>query len=101
TPSLREDDAKAIQTECPSVQSVSPIVRTSAQVVAGDQNWSTQVSGVYANYLDIRSWPLASGAFFTDSDARGSTKVCVIGKTVVDNLFGGQDPIGQVIRVKK
>jgi putative ABC transport system permease protein len=98
---LTEDDARAIQSECPSVLQVSPVVRTGAQVVAGDQNWATQVQGVWANYTEIREWPLSSGAFFTDSDVRGAAKVCVLGQTVVDNLFGSSDPIGQIIRIKK
>jgi putative ABC transport system permease protein len=98
---LTEDDARAIQNECPSVLRVSPVVRSNAQVVAGDQNWATSVQGVWANYLEIREWRLSAGAFFTDSDVRGSAKVCVLGQTVVDNLFGSSDPIGQVIRIKK
>ncbi len=98
---LKEDDAKAILAECPSVVNVSPVVRSPGQVVFGDQNWSTSVQGVWASYPEIRDWPLVAGAFFSDSDVRGSAKVCVIGKTVEDNLFGTSDPIGQTIRIKK
>ncbi|HVP37899.1 MAG TPA: ABC transporter permease [Candidatus Saccharimonadales bacterium] len=98
---LTEDDARAIQNECPSVAAVSPMVRAGAQVVAGDQNWSTSVQGVWASYPEIREWPVDEGTFFTDSDVRGTAKVCVIGRTVADNLFGGSDPVGQVIRIRQ
>jgi putative ABC transport system permease protein len=101
SPTLKEDDARAIQAECPSVVAVCPVVRSGAQVVYGDQNWSTSVQGVWASYPQVRDWPLQSGGFFSDSDVRGSAKVCVIGKTVADNLFQGSDPIGQIIRVKQ
>ena len=100
TPSLKEDDARAIQTECPSVASVTPIVRTGGQVIVGDQNWSTSIQGAWATYPEVREWPVVAGTFFTDSDVRGSAKVCVLGKTVADNLFGSADPVGQTIRVK-
>ncbi|MBI5836311.1 MAG: ABC transporter permease [Candidatus Eisenbacteria bacterium] len=98
---LTEDDAHAILLECPAVLRVSGVVRTGAQVVAGDQNWGTQVQGVWSTYPEIREWPLSAGAFFTESDVRGAAKVCVLGQTVVDNLFGNVDPVGQVIRIKK
>jgi putative ABC transport system permease protein len=98
---LTEDDARAISENCPAVQYVSPVVRTGAQVVAGSQNWGTSVEGYSPDFVYIRSWPLSSGSFFTDQDVRGATKVCVIGKTIVDNLFPGQDPVGEIIRIKK
>jgi putative ABC transport system permease protein len=98
---LTEEDAAAIKANCPAVQWVSPVVRAGAQVVAGNQNWATSVQGYSPDFPFIRSWPLASGAFFTEQDVRGATKVCVLGQTVVDNLFPDQDPIGQIIRVNK
>jgi putative ABC transport system permease protein len=98
---LTEDDAKAIIQSCPAVSKISPVVRTSAQVVAGNLNWGTQIQGYSPDFVDIRSWPVSSGTFFTDQDVRGATKVCVLGKTVVDNLFPDQDPVGQIIRIKK
>src|SRR6266545_3311948 len=71
-----------------------------AQVMAEGQNWNTSVQGTTPDYFIIREWPAASGAFFTDSDVAVSAKVAVIGKTVVDNLFGPYvDPVGQIIRV--
>jgi putative ABC transport system permease protein len=99
---LTEDDAVAIREQCPAVQYVSPIVRTSEQVVAGNLNWRTQIQGVLPEYLIIRDWPLESGSSFTDSDVRAATKVCLLGQTVVKNLFGDNvDPVGQTIRIKQ
>ncbi|OGC96274.1 MAG: multidrug ABC transporter substrate-binding protein [candidate division Zixibacteria bacterium RBG_16_53_22] len=98
---LTDDDAQAIKDNCPAVQWISPVIRTGAQVVAGNLNWGTSVEGYSPEFPFIRSWPIASGAFFTEQDVKGATKVCVLGKTVVDNLFPGQDPIGQIIRIRK
>jgi putative ABC transport system permease protein len=98
---LTADDAVAIKQYCPAVRWVSPVVRTGAQVVAGNQNWGTSIEGYSPDFISIRSWSLASGSFFTDQDVRGATKVCVVGKTIVDDLFQGQDPVGEIIRIKK
>jgi putative ABC transport system permease protein len=99
-PTLNVGDAKAIQTEIPAVKYVAPTLGGAAQVVFGNQNWSTLVNGTTPEHLEIRDWPLSSGRTFTQQDIDGATKVCLLGKTVVDNLFGGIDPIGQVIRIK-
>jgi putative ABC transport system permease protein len=97
---LTEEDVSAIQKNCPSVNMVSPVARSSAQVKYGGQNWRTSIYGGYASYLRIRDWEPALGVNFTDSDERSANKVCLIGKTVADNLFGeGNDPIGMVVRV--
>jgi putative ABC transport system permease protein len=98
---LTEEDVAAIKSQCSSVQWVTPMVRTSAQVKFENQNWRTQIQGVYASYLDIRSWQLQSGTAFTDGDERGATKVCIVGQTIVDNLFPGEDPTGKIIRIGK
>jgi putative ABC transport system permease protein len=98
---LTADDAQAILDYCPAVAKVSPMVRTGAQVVAGNLNWATSVEGYGPDFLSIRSWPLSSGSFFTDQDVRGATKVCVLGETVVDELFAGQDPVGEIVRINK
>lgn len=98
---LTENDATAIKQLCPDVKYVSPVVRAGAQIIVGSQNWRTVVWGVYPNYQIIRDYQLADGAFFSDSDERGATKVCVIGQTVATNLFGqNADPVGQVIRIR-
>lgn len=99
-PTLTVDDGKAILNEIPAVKYVAPILGGSAQVVFGNQNWSTIINGTTPEELEIREWSLAEGRSFTQQDVDGATKVCLLGKTVVDNLFWGIDPIGQIIRIK-
>ena len=85
----------------PGVAAVSPAVTIRAQVVAGDNNWQTTVTGVAPTYTQIRSWPMASGTFFSQSDVNGAAKVAVLGQTDVQQLFpGGANPIGQTIIIK-
>jgi putative ABC transport system permease protein len=98
---LTLDDAEAIQRECPAVQDVAPILNGAAQIVYGNLNWSTGVYGTSPGVLSVRDWPLAAGRPLTDEDVRSATKVALLGQTVVDNLFGGIDPLDQVIRIKK
>jgi putative ABC transport system permease protein len=100
-PTLTKDDADAIQKECSAVQDVAPVLNGAAQIVYGNQNWSTGVYGTTPSMLNIRDWPLASGRSFTEQDVRSATKVCLLGQTVVENLFGSIDPIGQGVRIKK
>ncbi|MBI2428587.1 MAG: ABC transporter permease [Ignavibacteriales bacterium] len=99
--SLTDQDMAAIRTQCPSVALITPSLRTGAQIVYQDMNWRASVMGVTPEYFEIRSWPLSSGQYFTEADVRGATKVCVIGQTIVDNLFKGDDPVGKIIRIKK
>ncbi|MCX5833329.1 MAG: ABC transporter permease [Deltaproteobacteria bacterium] len=100
-PTLTRDDADAILKECSAVQEVAPVLNGAAQVVYSNQNWSTGVYGTTPSMLTIRDWPLATGRSFTEQDIRNATKVAILGQTVVDNLFGNIDPLGQVIRIKK
>ena len=100
-PTLTVDDAKAIGTEVPGVRLVAPNISGIAQVVYGNQNWSTVIYGTTPDFLEIREWTLMSGRSFTQQDVDGAIKVCLLGKTVAENLFGGMDPIGQVVRIKK
>jgi putative ABC transport system permease protein len=97
--SLTLEDAKAIAENCPDVAAVAPIVRRGVQVVAGDQNWFTQINGTTPDYLEVRSWDIAEGEMFTSDDVDAGTKVCVLGRTVADNLFPDEDPIGAIIRI--
>lgn len=99
-PTLTADDAKAIQTEIPGVKYTAPNLNGIAQVVYGNQNWSTIIIGTTPEVLDIRDWLLYSGRSFTQQDVEGATKVCLLGRTVAENLFGGIDPIGQIVRIK-
>lgn len=94
-------DAGAIQKECPGVAEVAPVFNGIAQVVYGHQNWSTGVVGATPNILAVKDWPLASGKTFTQQDVKSATKVCLVGKTVIENLFGTLDPLGQIIRINK
>jgi putative ABC transport system permease protein len=98
---LTDEDAQAILENCPAVTRVTPRVRTGAQIIAGNLNWNASVEGYAPDFVFIRSWPVASGSFFTNQDVRGATKVCVLGKTLVDELFAGQDPVGEIIRINK
>lgn len=97
---LTVEDARAIAREVRSVRAASPVTQSNAQVVYQDQNWNTQITGADVSYLEIRNWPLASGRYFMDDDIRAAAKVCVLGKVIVDNLFGGEDPIDQMVRVR-
>src|ERR1700680_4515001 len=98
---LTTDDAKAIARDCPSVEAVAPSSRSGAQVVYGNSNWATQILGTTPDYLSIRDIQIQNGAPFTQQDVDSDAKVALLGQTVVDNLFGGNDPVGQVIRIKK
>ncbi len=98
---LTAEDAESIARDCPSVAAVTPIVRNSGQVIFGNSNWSTSVMGVNEHYLGIASREIVQGRYFTHTEIRSGTKVCVIGKTIVENLFGNLNPIGQLIRFKK
>jgi putative ABC transport system permease protein len=97
---LTEDDANAIKADCPSVAYVTPVVRTSAQVISGETNWGTSIQGVGVEWPLVRTWNTVQGAFFTDSDVRAATKVCVLGGTVNDNLFPSNNGVGQTVRIK-
>ncbi|HPJ97756.1 MAG TPA: ABC transporter permease, partial [Syntrophales bacterium] len=98
---LTRDDAEAIARECSAVRSVAPFVNTAAQVVYGNQNWATGIFGTTPGILDVKDCGLTAGRNFVEQDIRNATKVCLLGQTVVDNLFGGIDPLGQIIRIKK
>ena len=101
TPTLTYDDAKAISVECPAVALAAPIVRGGAPVVYGNMNWTTAVMGITPEYLAVRDWPVIEGRNLVQSDVDGATKNCLIGKTVADTLFGSEDPLGKIIRIKK
>ena len=99
TKTLTAEDAKAIQQQVPEVKSVSPGVGWAGQVVYAGQNWFTQVRGVSPEYLSIRDWPIADGSSFTQRDVDTAANVCLLGQTVVQNLFGDEEPVGKVVRV--
>ncbi|HZE97249.1 MAG TPA: ABC transporter permease [Planctomycetota bacterium] len=102
TTTLSPDDAAAIAKEVPSVAAVTPVVRTRGQqLIYNNQNWVPgSLMGCSTSFSDVRDWEIEAGAFFTEQDVFSATKVCVLGKTVSDNLFQGEDPVDKVIRVK-
>ncbi|WP_028995347.1 ABC transporter permease [Azonexus hydrophilus] len=99
-PTLTVADAEAIA-ELDGVANVAPTHQGSRQLVYGAQNWNTQVIGTTPAYLDARAWSLTSGGSFGDSDVRSATRVAVIGKTVAENLFGDEDPVGKTLRIQQ
>lgn len=97
---LTPEDAEAIAAEVEDVDGVSPEVRDRNQVLANGLNWNTSVMGESPDYPYIRSWPIASGSMFGDQEVKSLAKVAVIGKTVADQLFPNEDPIGQTLRIR-
>jgi len=95
-----EEDAEAIAIEIPEVQAVAPSSRTTAQAVAQNANWNTTIFGTTNDYLVVRDWSLESGRAFEAAEQAGSAKVAWVGQTVARELFGDEDPIDQVIRVR-
>ena len=96
---LKLTDYEALRDETNFLSAVSPTVSSSGQLIAGNNNYPSSISGVGTEYLDIRQLSIAQGEMFTETDIQVSAKVCVIGQTIVDNLFpDGQDPVGKVIR---
>ncbi|MFH1689368.1 MAG: ABC transporter permease [Candidatus Eisenbacteria bacterium] len=99
-PRLTLDDVKALREGTTLLNAISPVVRSGGQVIGGVGNWSTSVEGVDPSYPEIRGWELESGEFFSERDVRAKSKVAVLGKTVVDNLFPDSDPVGERIRIR-
>ena len=96
---LTPQDAVAVAA-LPGVAAVTPVVSLRTQVVGGGQNWQTSVSGVAPTYTYVRQWSLAEGTFFSDTDVASAAKVCVLGQTVVANLFPNTDPLGKTLLIK-
>jgi putative ABC transport system permease protein len=100
-PTLTWDDLKAIQAEVPTVRYATAVLRSTVQVLSENQNWTTQANGTGTTYFDIRNWKMSSGRVYNQSDDETGAKVCVLGQTVVDKLFGpSADAVGQVVRIK-
>lgn len=97
---LNEQDVAALKSECDSCAYISAQVRTVAQLVYGNQNWSTSIQGVEVDWPLIRSWNVDRGQFFTDADNRAAAKVCLIGKSVERELFGSENPVGKTMRIR-
>jgi len=97
---LTVEDALAIGKEVPGAVAVSPEVRSGAQIMAGNNNWSTSVMGESVDYLSIRQWDLAEGAMFSEADTRSAAKVCILGQTVATSLFPDESSVGKTIRIR-
>jgi len=99
---LTPQDADAIVKECPAVWSLAPIVRARPQVVYRNRNWvPTYIYGTTPSFLQVRDWTdMEEGEAFTEHDVRNSSKVCIIGQTIVSELFGGQSPLGKEVRIR-
>ena len=97
---LTVEDATAIRGEISGVVNLSPDMRDRAQILGNGLNWNTTIQGEDISYLDIRIWSVTSGQMFTEADVRSAAKVCLIGKTVAEQLYQGLDPIGQVLRIR-
>ena len=99
--SLKLDDAVAIKREIPNVTAVSPEARTGMQLAAGNENWFTpNLLGESEDYFDLRQWPVDEGDIFTTQDVRNASKVAVIGKTIAKQLFGNENPVGSILRIR-
>jgi putative ABC transport system permease protein len=98
---LTSDDVKAMMNECPSVEMAAPTTRSSGLAVYGNMNWSTVIMGTTPEFFSIREWGVADGRSIEQQDVDGAAKVCLLGQTVAENLFGSDDPVGKIIRIKK
>jgi len=98
--SMKLSDVEAIEKNCPAISDVSPEVRSSGQAVLGNQNWPTSIYGVNNKYFNIKKYTIGRGRTFTETEIQTYAKVCLVGQTIVENLFGKADPIGQSIRFK-
>jgi putative ABC transport system permease protein len=97
---LTEDDARAIAAQCPAVGLVAPVVRQGQQVIGGNNNWATSIQGVTPEFLTIRALSIERGIAFTSKDLEAANKVVLLGRTVAANLFPGEDPVGQIVRIR-
>ncbi len=100
TTTLVPEDAQALTSES-AIDSAAPLVRGTGQVVFQDRNWSTSIMGTTEDYEFVREWPVSKGRFIIKQDVDGRTKNCLVGQTVVDEIFGDEDPIGKIIRIKQ
>jgi putative ABC transport system permease protein len=100
TKSLTLADMHAIHDQIPLIAHVSPVVDTRTQLVYGNQNWNSTVRGVSPDYVNVKLWPVVKGGMFDETEVERASPVCVLGQTIVDQLFGEQEPLGETIRVK-
>src|SRR5262245_32140648 len=94
-------DGEAMLRECPAIRAVAPVIRTRTQVIYGNKNWVPFfIYGTTPSFLEVRDWELDEGEMFTDRDVRNQSKVCLLGTTIVRELFGNESPVGKEVRVQ-
>ncbi len=98
--SLKIEDVRKLSAESLQAVAVTPVIRTFSMAVAGGNNWRTPIAGVDSSYFEIRRWAVRSGRVFDELDIRNNRKVCILGNTVAQNLFGEDDPVGQTLRLR-
>lgn len=99
-PTMKASDGNAIEEKIPSIKIAAPVLSDAGQIVYGNANWSTSITGTDNRYFEIKEWDLAYGRYFSETDIRNAGKVAILGTTVVKELFGDLDPLGRTIRVK-
>jgi putative ABC transport system permease protein len=97
---LTLEDYDKLNNEAVQVSGISPVVMNMNQIIGGGRNWRARIMGVSEDYLEMRNWPLASGSSFDEAEVRAVRKVAILGKTVAENLFPGEDPVGQQIQIR-
>ncbi|MGE5350977.1 MAG: ABC transporter permease [Syntrophothermus sp.] len=93
-------DVERIRKSARLLSAVTPIVQSGGQIIAGNNNWNSQIVGVSTDYFSIKNWGMKYGSFFTEKDIKASRKVALLGKTIADKLFPGEDPTGKIIRIR-
>ena len=99
-PTMKKADGDAIEEKIESIKLAAPVLEETAQIVYGNANWSTGVTGTDNRFFEIKEWPLAYGRKFSETDTKNASKVAILGQTVVNELFGDVDPLGKTIRIK-
>ncbi|MEI8139010.1 MAG: ABC transporter permease [bacterium] len=97
---LTAEDGEVILRESQFVVAMTPLIRSGGQCIYRENDWATMIQGVNIQFPEVRSWDIASGDFFTEADIKSAARVCVLGKTVADQLFQGEDPLGKTIRIR-
>jgi putative ABC transport system permease protein len=99
-PTMKKSDGDAIQNKISSIRLAAPVLDDTAQIIYGNTNWSTEVTGTDSRMFEIKEWNLAYGRMFSDTDVKNASKVAILGQTVVNELFGDVDPLSKTIRIK-
>lgn len=99
-PTMKKSDGDAIQEKISKIRLAAPVLEETAQIVYGNTNWSTGITGTDNRQFEIKEWELSYGRFFSDADIKNANKVAILGQTVVNELFGDVDPLGRTIRIK-